>query len=285
VLTRALTSAFGGYVCEWDANNLKYNSRNGQDEAKRLAWVRDIIGCRLGLSNEARMDRTPLDGNLIKTLSSAGDTMNIRTNNKDQSPVINRTTMFLMANDLSEITPKDSATTDRLRIIRYRLHFVANKAVEELKPDERQADSTIDPWFQTDEGRNALFYLLVDTFKGLPEDERKKGGRFTDPPAVMEDTKEWAGDVNGDFKSLIEGKYKITNKPDDTILSKELVDYVIDECKQRISPQKVGRELSKLIKLPDDVEKDVIIDGHRHRRGIILKPVISKPKASPAGSE
>jgi hypothetical protein len=36
-MTKAFRNSFEGYIEEYDANNLLYNS-NSQDEAKKLAW-------------------------------------------------------------------------------------------------------------------------------------------------------------------------------------------------------------------------------------------------------
>lgn len=267
VLVSAMTGAFGGYIGEWNPNNLKYNPRNGQDEAKQLAWIKGLIGCRLGFSNELRMDKTPMDGNLLKALSSGGDEMKYRTNHKDEEKVINRCSMWLLANDLSDITPKDSGTTERIRVVRYRLHFV-DKPAEECGAGERPKDPEIKDWFKDANYQNALFHLMWDTYKAMPEKEKKWNGRLSEPPAVMEDTKEWAGDVNGDFKAMLEEQYEITNCETDKVETKLIIDFIVDTKKQRYSPQKIGRELSKLIKLPDGVARDEVVAGKKYRLGV-----------------
>jgi len=268
VLTDAMKGAFGGYVCGWDANNLKYNPRNGQDEAKKLAWMREIIGCRLGLSNEFRMDKTPIDGNLLKAMSSGGDEMKTRINHKDEETFINRCSMWVFANDLPEITPKDSGTTVRMRVIRYRNHFV-EKPLEQCRSDERPSDATLKDKFLHDiKYKDALFYVMWDIYKEMGDEEKRWNGKLYEPKALMEDTKEWAGDTNGDLKTFLEERYEITNDPNDTVSCKSIIDFIVDECKQRLSPQKIGRELGKLIKLPDDIEQQVVQEGKKHRRGI-----------------
>jgi len=85
---------------------------------------------------------------------------------------------------------------------------------------------------------------------------------------VMEDTKEWAGDVNGDFKSILEERFEITNSPDDTVACKTIIDFIVDVKKQRLSSQKIGREISKLIKMPDGIEAQKVIAGQKYRVGI-----------------
>lgn len=274
LLVTAFKEAFEGYIAEWDGNNLKYNSRNGQDEAKKLAWLKELIGTRLAFSSELRMDKVPMDGNLLKKVSSGGDGIKMRTNNIDEYEIVNRATMFLLANDLCDITPKDTGTQSRIRVMRYRLKFVP-KAEGDLKTasgnwisDERPMDAEIKEKFETSAYKNALFHLMADTFSNMQEDEKKWGGQLNDPAAVLEDTKEWSGDCLSDFKALIEGKYEITNSMDDFIRSDEITKYIIDECKQKLSENKVGRELSKLLALPEGSPKDVNINGKKHRYGL-----------------
>jgi hypothetical protein len=84
----------------------------------------------------------------------------------------------------------------------------------------------------------------------------------------MEDTKEWAGDLNGDIKALIDEEFEITNDPTDKVECKAIIDWIVDTKKQRFSPQKIGRELSKLIKLPDGIESQLLEGGKKHRVGI-----------------
>ena len=57
VIVNAFRESFGSYIDEFDANNLLYNPNNGQDEAKKLAWLTDIIGVRICFSNEIRIQK------------------------------------------------------------------------------------------------------------------------------------------------------------------------------------------------------------------------------------
>lgn len=277
LLVAAFREAFEGYAAEWDGNNLKYNPRNGQDEAKKLAWIREMVGVRLAFSSELRMDKIPIDGNLLKKVSSGGDAMGIRGNNQDQIEFVNRATMFLLANDLCEITPKDTGTQSRIRVMRYRLKFVP-KSEDELKnaagnwiSDERPMDAAIKEKFETTDYKDALFHLMADTFKNMIEEEREWGGRLADPKEVLEDTREWSGDSLSEFKMLIEAKYEITNSTADMVRSDEISKYIIDECKQKLSENKVGRELTKLLALPDGIPKDINVNGKKHRYGLRLR--------------
>ena len=92
VIVGAMLNAFGGYVDEFNANELLYNPGNSQDESRRLAWLRNLAGVRLAFSSELRMDGRGADGNLIKSITSGGDAMKIRGNYEDEKRYVNRTT-------------------------------------------------------------------------------------------------------------------------------------------------------------------------------------------------
>ena len=79
VTVGAMREAFCEYVAEFSANELLYNPRNGQDESRRLSWLKQFAGARIAFSNELRMDGRAADGNLIKAISSGGDAHQVRT--------------------------------------------------------------------------------------------------------------------------------------------------------------------------------------------------------------
>ena len=192
VLVNAFRNAFGGYIDEFDANNLLYN-QNSQDESKKLAWIKDLIGVRIAFSNECRVTNNKgIDGNLLKALSSGSDGMKIRGNYESQHNFINRSTMFELANDVPPITPMDSGVNERVRFIRYKLRFVRNP----INPDEKLADPEIKIKFQTNEYKDALFYVMTDTYNSLQQYEKYIGGSITEPKCVTQETKEWIKDEN-----------------------------------------------------------------------------------------
>jgi hypothetical protein len=250
--TTAFTKAFEGYIDEWDANELKYSSRNGQDEARKLAWLKKLQGVRIGFSNEFRMDRTPIDGNLLKKASSGGDTLKGRDHQEGAISFINRCMLFLMGNDFGNITPKDSGIKERCRFIRFTKKFVDG---EPSAPDERKKVPEAKDWFNEDRYKDALFFTMCDCWNMMSLDEKKINGKIIEPECVMEETNEWVGD-NGDdnFNDYIRRRYEITGSADDSVPSAEIVEYIQNECKlSALSPNKIGRNLTKLIQ---SVNKD-----------------------------
>ena len=249
----AFRQAFCEYVGEFCANELLYNAKNSQDESRRLAWLKDLNGMRLAFSNELRMDGRAADGNLIKGASSGGDSHKVRNNYENASEMINRTTLFVMANDFTNITPSPSEDTglrERLRFIRYKLRFVENPTAE----DERQKDPAIKTKFETDEYKNALVHLIWDTYKSMRDDEKECGGDLITPACVMAETSEWVGSTQGSLREAVFEMYELSDNPENMVATKEIIKYLTLDCKLKLSPNKIGREMRKLIKLPKGVE-------------------------------
>lgn len=261
LLTKAFRESFEGYVDEYDANNLLYNL-NSQDEAKKLAWTVDLVGVRIAISNECRMDKKScLDGNLIKSLSSGSDAMKHRVNHENQKSFINRSIMFFLSNDIPSITPIDGSVIDRSKFIRYKLSFVNNPK----KSNERYADPNVKRKFDNDEYKDSLFYLMVDTYNGLIESEKIFGGYIQEPKSVLMETSEWIKDENMSFEEKILEKYEITNDNEDYVESKNIINYIIKDCNMNFSSVKIGRLLSNLINVEP---RDMNIKNVKCRLGI-----------------
>jgi hypothetical protein len=111
VKATALENNCGSFVGTFDIN--PNNPNNGADAAKQLSWLKQIVDKRIALSREARTN-TVLCGMLLKQVSSGGDTITLRTNHKDESKHINRSTLFMMCNDVPKIQPCDDAVQDRI---------------------------------------------------------------------------------------------------------------------------------------------------------------------------
>ena len=239
-ITKAMRSAFGGYVVEWNANYLKYNGHSGADEAKKLSWIFPFVHARLAISNEARMDKTPLDGNLIKTLSSGGDEMSARKNFRDEMPIIVRASFFYLGNDMPAITPKDSGIQTRVRMIRFSKRFVERPS----GTNELLADPLIKSKIATTEWSDSLFWLIMDAYSF----------RMDEPDDVLEETKEWVPCETMELREVLEEKYTIdvADASDDNFTSSRDIIAYLKTMNVNLSDQKIGRELSKLGLIKDD---------------------------------
>jgi phage/plasmid-associated DNA primase len=244
VMVAAFSSAFGSYVSEFDGNNLKYNERSSQDEAKRLAWIRDLEGVRLAFSSEMRMDKSSIDGNLVKRLASGGDKLLIRGNFENQKSVVLTTTFVALFNDMCPITPCDQAIADRMRYLRFEKRFVDTRLQPELGPDELAGDPFIkDNFHNKAEFQDALVHLVVDNWK-------KATTATPEPACVIEETGKWIPSGSG-IKEALEERYELVEMPADGkhtewVSAAELFEYISKEKDIRISSTKLGTELAKL---------------------------------------
>lgn len=264
VLVNAITQTFESFIEEYDANNLLYNPNCSTDEAKRLSWLKDLFGIRLAFSNEIRLTSgisSGIDGNLLKSISSGGDNLKVRGNYESQKSFVNRSTMFLLANDCPSILPIDSGVKSRCSFIKYQLRFVDDPK----ESDERQADPSIKQKFKNDDYKNALFNLLQDTYKLLTKKEKQLGGHIIEPSCVIQETNSWISDEKTIFLEKLNEVYEITNDINDFVESKRIIDYLINDCKMRISANKIGMILKKIIKLD---KSDAVIKNKRCRLGI-----------------
>jgi hypothetical protein len=243
VMTIALQSALGGYIGTFNGKDLAYNRRNGADSAKALAWLVDKLSCRMLIANEMEMDKgVALNGNLIKTLSSGGDFIDIRRNYCDAQPAKITQNFFLFANDCPPITPIDSGIHTRMRYTRYTKHFV-DKPLDQCDFKELPADPTIKDTVRTEKWANSLFWVIYEAYASI------RGKPYWSPQCVMEETAEFIG-AEEQLKAKLSERYEFGNDvgEDEYIPFKEIKDYLNDECglNGSWSDTRIGRELTDL---------------------------------------
>lgn len=270
-LTEALRASFGGYIGEFTANCLIYNERNGQDEAKLLAWMQDLEGCRLAMSNEIRKvkgDGQKIDGNLLKSIASGGDTMRVRRNNKDQHEFVNRATPFMLANDFPEIVPMDAASQCRIRCLQYKNRYSLEPSEGELQADPDLPNKINNPIYQ-----NALFWVIADCYTSIHATrEATIGGSIDECAEVSNFTKLMIRDEKEDVLQILGEKFEITNNPADTVPVRMIIAH-LNSYGIVHSPTKIGLILNKAIQLPDDDETVRRSHGVRLRVGIKMRTV------------
>jgi phosphohistidine phosphatase SixA len=186
----------------------------------------------------------------MKAASSGGDSHKVRNNYENEQKIINRATMFLLANDMLPITPSDSGVKTRCRFIRYKLRFVSNPT----SPDERQADTSIKSKFAREEWKDALFFVMVDSFQEMNEEERKKGGQTEPPACVLEETAEWIGD---DGDRPLDNRGQIQSEKFKPIYEAYGVDEIFSSdayrCLETVKP--LGRDLGITVGIASDISE------------------------------
>lgn len=262
LLSQAFQLSFEEYTDEFNSNNLSYsNSNYSTDEAKKLAWLKDFVGKRLVFSNEIRMDGKGFDGNLLKSIVSGGDGLKIRGNFEDQSHFVNRATLFILSNDMPEITPSDDALVLRCKCFKYNVSFVKDP-VENF---QRKADPNIKEKFLQDKYKNGLIQLMIRTYNSLTEEEKVLGGSIEEPKCVKIECKRRVVNEKENFMNFIKERYEITNNEEDYVPSREIIDYIKDDCDMKFSDIQIGRILSEMLSVSNSTK---MIKGVRCRCGL-----------------
>lgn len=247
VLADAMKAAFGGYVGTFNAKALSYNDNSSADAAKQLSWVFGIKDKRMAISNEVSMSKA-FDGNMLKMLASGGDEFDARKNHKDEVKAVNRSTMFCFVNDIPTINPFDDGAMNRVRCMEFNCVFKDAMDVDDSKEFERAADKEIKDKFKLDlDYQDALVCLMIDAYR-----EYKHKGHVI-PEIVKNATKEWTGDT-GSVAGLLDMKYEVTRKDADFVQARYIIDYLTKEKHLKMSDTKIGRELTGLKLVKNDMK-------------------------------
>ena len=264
LLVGAMTECFEGFIEEYDANNFLYNSKCSTDEAKRLAWLYQLNGARVGFSNEIRITNGKndgMDGNLMKSSASGGDKMKIRENFENQKTYVNKCIMFMLCNDIPQIFPVDSGILTRVSFLKYTLSFVDNPS----EPNHRKADNSVKQKFLNDDYKNALFHLIVRTYVSMENTEKQLGGCIIEPQCVINETKESIVDDKVKFLEKLNEFFEITNNPDDKVETKIIIEKILGNGDIKLSSIAIGKKLNSL-------NLENTSDGStRYRKGIKLR--------------
>lgn len=171
------------------------------------------------------------NGNMIKKISSGGDTLIGRNQSKAEEELITHFLPVCLANDIPNITPYDDAVAGRVRVTSYKKAFV-DEPTNEL---ELKKDINIENEIKTIEFQNAYVGLLINQYTCYNNNDK--------PIEVMNSKKEW---INED-KNVIEAfKYDCenTNNEKNFVLSKVIEEWIAGK-KLGITMKKFGMEIRK----------------------------------------
>jgi hypothetical protein len=237
-VTTLLTHTFDGYVRTWVLDNLKYKAGSTVDEAKRLSWVADLLGARIAISNEARMDGVALDGNLTKRLSGGGDAITLRQNFRDETTHELMTTFVAMANDMPAFSPCDAALRSRMNFARFNYSFV-QKAAADCSEWERPADPLLKDKIESAAWKDAFTWIILDAYRG---------GSVVAAPAVVEkETEAYIPVEASSIRQILEEEFEFVKEPGETdwVAARDIIS-VVKAAGINLSVTKIGMELKKL---------------------------------------
>jgi hypothetical protein len=238
VVVEGVTKACGTYVGTFAIKAMQLQPNSSTDAAKQLSFTSPIKYKRLSFSNEPPRG-IKLDGNLFKLVVSGGDGMVIRQNYEDEHTIRNRCTLFVMGNDMPDISPTDDAVIDRIGgVVSYNIKFVEKTTGFKLD-EEKKRNSLVKDLFNKSKYQDALLHILFDAYQYFLKNGHHK------PDNVIEATKEWVVDDNS-IEAMLSEKFIITKNEEDYIQFHEIKKYLIDDKKLAMTNNKLGRELTSI---------------------------------------
>ena len=231
----ATLNTFGDYIGTFNGENLCIKNSSA-DEAQLMRWAYLLKYKRIIFSNEMK-NESILSGNMMKKVSSGGDTLVGRIHGGEEKPFIPHFNVYCNANDLLEIKPFDSAINDRLNIISYKKKYVDNPSNE----FELQKDHNLEEELKSLKFIEAFQFILFDSYLKYV----KNGKKEYIPDAVKNCKTEWVGGEaeNTTINKFLES-YEITNNVEHFTKSAD-IDLWIKENKLNISITKFSMELKK----------------------------------------
>ena len=233
VLSYAIKKSLEGYFGDFNAENLVF-SKNSCDEAAKLRWALLLRYKRIIVSNEMKSD-TMINGNMIKKISSGGDSLTGRYHCGNETPFTPHFLTICMSNDLPKISPYDNAVDNRLKVISYKKQFVDNVVDEEY---ELKKDYNITDEINKIEFQNSFLMLLINRYV-----EFKNNGDIVEPIEVKNGKKEWI-ESTGDVIDTFLEDYEITDNVDDYTTSEQITSWIQNK-KLGITMMKLSLELKK----------------------------------------
>lgn len=233
-ITKALLKTCSDYVGTFDGNNFAYRNTSN-DSASQNRWLMLLKHKRIIFSNEIK-STIPLNGNLIKMVSSGGDAVVGRQHAGNECEFYISFLCVVFANDLPKITPYDDAVNNRIRVVSYTKPYVNEPSGDY----ELQMDENIDVELNTLRFQRCFLEIFIRQFyKG------KQGEFKIEPPEVTEAKEEWIGTDVGCMPAFLQ-EYEVTNDENDFVRSSEIQEW-LELGKYGITMKKFGMELKQYI--------------------------------------
>jgi hypothetical protein len=249
------------YFSTIGANTFLQSKNTGGDEAKKLSYLNNCQFAKLAFTDEIdSKSGNKVDGNKIKSFASGGDTIQMRTNYKDERDLTVGCRLTMNLNCMPYVEPKDAL--ENVVMFNMRKKFV--DVIPEINTNNiyQIADPKIKDYIKTEKARDAFLHLLIDHY--IPNKIILKG-------VVKEDTemKQEMDDKEDDMTIIIK-HFEITNDKMDKLTRKNILEYqniqkkwkYINEDVKYISPKDIQ---DKLIRLGGTYKKSMKIEGVVYR--------------------
>lgn len=237
VLTTACRLSCGEYVGNFNAENLAYR-QSSNDEAAIMRWAMLARFKRLLFSNELK-NTTDLNGNMIKKISSGGDSIVARCHGGNETEFILHFLAIIMANDIPKIKPYDDAVNERCKVFGYNKQFVEEPSNE----FELLMDKNIEKEMLTENFQRCFLGLLIKEYLEFSDN----GFIENEPIEAIMSKQDWIKEEKS-FVTTFMKDFDFTNDENDYIVSEDLQKW-LEEKKLGISMTKFGIELNKYCKI------------------------------------
>jgi len=237
VLTTACRLSCGEYVGSFNAENLAYR-QSSNDEAAIMRWAMLARFKRLLFSNELK-NTTDLNGNMIKKISSGGDSIVARCHGGNETEFILHFLAIIMANDIPKIKPYDDAVNERCKVFGYNKQFVE----EPNNEFELKMDKNIEKEMLTDRFQRCFMGLLIKEYLAFSDNECVE----VEPIEAIMSKQNWIKEEKS-YINIFTNDFEMTNLEKDWVASEDLQKW-IDDKKLGISMSRFGNEMNKYCKI------------------------------------
>lgn len=219
--------AFGKYALCPNAEVLTKYSR-GANETSEL---HNAKGKRVLFMQEPEAEDKLVTSRAKKL--SGGDMLCVRGLYSNPIEFIPQFKIIMSLNDMIQFSKVDGGIQRRTRVIEYPFKFVD----EPCNEMQKQIDRNLENLFTTDKYRDACITILIDNWRNI-----KGLSKLNTPDSVIEESREYCNESNG-VLCFINEKIKITNNPDDKIMSKVLLLKYNNYTRDNITSTMLGNRL------------------------------------------
>lgn len=215
-ISKVFNYAFGKDYCgSMNLGVICKKSNSSQEDAQKLRWALKLKNARCVFSNEG--SDSSIDGEVLKKLSSGGETLIGRDHGKTETSFVNQFLMFCNVNSFPELSNKtDSATNSRLIFYEFKKSFMPTDKITD--PDtELPEDETFYNSLSTNEVKDAFVNLLIQKFYDVVQNDMK----MYIPPECEKNKKENLGDKTSLIDYILED-FDITGNSDDWVSNTEI---------------------------------------------------------------
>ena len=223
----ALHECAGGYVGDFNGNNLRAKKMESNDEASALRWVGLLKNKRIIISQELGMG-SKINGEILKKLTG-GDRLVARDLYQAEKAFNFNGMLMVYCNDAPQIVPYDKAVANRVRVLPYEFGFTDNPS----GMFEKQRDEKLETEVRTSAFKCALVTVLLDSYTAETIAD--------DIPCTIESAKDQFESETGNIIETIAGSFEISGDARDFLPSRNIAGLFSKE----ISPKKVSIEINK----------------------------------------